>query len=441
MREGTFFWTSERNAVVLPGRPSGHREQTLDSIFRNLSEQEILIEYRKDLYTRSRRWGGWAALLGGTMAAAFLYLDFTIIKIPELIPYRFVSIVPALLFGILLYSVRDFSRRNYRWLRVAHWFLLACFMSTGYGVITETNMRPETVNGLIFISVGVFFLSVGGAIFTATVYAAPMLPALLYVYVFLQPDRMAWADLFNAIFIMIGGVVLSGVQERYAFSRFRSDQLANFEKKKSDYLISSMFPPSVAEELRRTGTVQPVEYKSATVLFADFTNFTSMAARLDPDHLLKELDYCFSAFDRIVTSHGLQKIKTIGDAYMCAGGLPLPSSTHTRDSVLAALEMVEWIQSRKQEMEAGPGSYWNVRVGIHSGPVIAGIVGERGLSYDIWGDTVNMASRLEHAGEPGRLNVSREVMQSVEGEFHFTSRGWQPVKGKGDVEMFFVENK
>jgi class 3 adenylate cyclase len=172
------------------------------------------------------------------------------------------------------------------------------------------------------------------------------------------------------------------------------------------------------------------------VLFSDFVNFTKLSARLTPKQLIDELNECFLAFDEICERHGLEKIKTIGDAYMCAGGLPVPNDTHPADAVRAALEMATWLKQRKHER---PDAHLTeMRIGIHTGPVMAGVIGRNKFAYDIWGDAVNLAARLEEHGEPGQVNISGATAEAVKHLYNATHRGQKEVHNKGLVDMYFI---
>ncbi|MCC6413898.1 MAG: tetratricopeptide repeat protein [Saprospiraceae bacterium] len=210
------------------------------------------------------------------------------------------------------------------------------------------------------------------------------------------------------------------------------------EKERADNLLKNILPESVAEELKTNNSVQPVRYESVSVLFTDFKGFTQIAERLSPEDLVAELDACFRLFDSICAKYGLEKIKTIGDAYMCAGGLPEPNVTHAVDAVGAALEMQSKLAElmNKKTREGKPR--FDMRVGIHTGPVVAGVVGSHKFAYDIWGDAVNTAARLEQSGEPGRVNISEATYLLVKDRFECQFRGNLSAKNKGEIAMYFV---
>ncbi len=213
-------------------------------------------------------------------------------------------------------------------------------------------------------------------------------------------------------------------------------------QKRSEELLLNILPAEVAEELKTKGEAEARLMENVTVLFTDFKGFTVLSEQLSPKELVRDLHACFTAFDHIMQKYGLEKIKTIGDAYMAAGGLPSPKASHAEDVVAAALEIRQFMESGKAGKIAQGLPYFEVRIGIHTGPVVAGIVGVKKFSYDIWGDTVNTASRMESSGEAGKVNISASTYALVRANnrYVFESRGKISVKGKGEVEMYFVEN-
>ncbi len=220
---------------------------------------------------------------------------------------------------------------------------------------------------------------------------------------------------------------------------YRQRNKISKEKKRSEALLLNILPAETAEELKNTGTTTAKDFSEVTVLFTDFKNFTAMSENLTAQELVNEINYCYSAFDNIITRHGIEKIKTIGDSYMCAGGLPVTNNTHAEATVRAALEIRDFIKNEKQKREIQGKSFFEIRIGCNTGPVVAGIVGIKKFAYDIWGDTVNIASRMESSGEPGKVNISGSTYELVKDKFSCTYRGKIEAKNKGMIDMYFVE--
>jgi len=215
------------------------------------------------------------------------------------------------------------------------------------------------------------------------------------------------------------------------------------QRDRSDKLLLNILPAEIAEELKEKGEAIARNYDRVSVLFTDFEEFTQASAKLSAADLVAELNICFKAFDDIVDKYKIEKIKTIGDSYMCAGGLPAPDRNAVKNTVQAALEMQSFISKRKAEMDVKGKPAFEMRLGIHTGPIVAGIVGAKKFQYDIWGDTVNTASRLESSGEVGKVNISQATYEILkeDSDFVFESRGKIEVKGKGVLKMWFVSKK
>jgi class 3 adenylate cyclase len=231
-----------------------------------------------------------------------------------------------------------------------------------------------------------------------------------------------------------------GLYRNYRYVR-KTKKIIETEKDKSDKLLLNILPFETAEELKEKGSATPKHYEMVTVLFTDFKGFTSIAEKLTPELLVEELNHCFLEFDLIIEKYNLEKIKTIGDSYMCAGGVPVANATNPVDAVRAGLEIQAYMERLKVERMAKGMEIWELRVGINTGKVIAGVVGKSKFAYDIWGDAVNVASRMESSGAPGKVNISGDTYELVKSHFNFEYRGKVKAKNKGEVDMYFVEPK
>lgn len=212
------------------------------------------------------------------------------------------------------------------------------------------------------------------------------------------------------------------------------------EKDKSDQLLLNILPYETAQELKNRGAATPQHYTQVSVLFTDFKGFTKLAEKLTPKEVITELNHCFTAFDDICKKHNIEKIKTIGDAYMAAGGIPVANDTNPVDAVNAGLEMQAFMAQWKREKESQGLPVWELRLGVHTGEIVAGVVGKNKFAYDIWGDTVNLASRMESSGEAGMVNISGDTYELVKNHFQTEYRGKIKAKNKGEVDMYFVKS-
>lgn len=218
----------------------------------------------------------------------------------------------------------------------------------------------------------------------------------------------------------------------------RAEDKLEAEHAKSEKLLLNILPREVAQELKREGSSKPRHFHSATVCFTDFEGFTQISESLAPTELVGELDRCFSYFDSLMDRHNLEKLKTIGDSYMFAGGIPNGNRTHAVDSVLAALEIQAFMNQMKEIKASQNLPYWELRLGIHSGDLVAGVIGEKKFAYDVWSDTVNTASRCESSGVTGKINISGATYELIKNFFACEHRGAIAAKHKGHIDMYFV---
>jgi class 3 adenylate cyclase/tetratricopeptide (TPR) repeat protein len=238
---------------------------------------------------------------------------------------------------------------------------------------------------------------------------------------------------------LVGSLIFLGVVIRQRIRIGREKKISDTEKRRSDELLLNILPEEVAEELKATGTAKAKAFTMVTVMMTDFKDFTTISEKISAELLVAEIHYCFSAFDEIIQKYKIEKIKTIGDAYLCASGLPVSNYSHAAEIVQAAIEIRDFMERRKVEKEALGEIPFDIRIGIHTGPVVAGIVGVKKYAYDIWGDTVNLAARMEQNSDAGKINISQNTYELVKEKFDCTYRGKIEAKNKGMVSMYFAE--
>ncbi|WP_297795611.1 adenylate/guanylate cyclase domain-containing protein [uncultured Eudoraea sp.] len=243
----------------------------------------------------------------------------------------------------------------------------------------------------------------------------------------------------TAIALLLIGIMAIGLYRRNNFIR-KTKQIIEEEKERSDKLLLNILPEETALELKEKGKVKAKKYDAVTVLFSDFKGFTTYSEKLSPEALVETVDFYFSKFDAIIEKHGLEKIKTIGDAYMCAGGLHDNEKDHANRMVLAAMEIAAFVEETKNDMAASELTF-DIRIGINTGPVVAGVVGTNKFAYDIWGDAVNVASRMESNSEAGKINISENTYELIKDNYDCAFRGEIKVKNRGSLKMYFVEGQ
>jgi adenylate cyclase len=270
----------------------------------------------------------------------------------------------------------------------------------------------------------------------------------IFKFTIKKPFFRTYYALFLCLLLLINAIMVLLNWRSYQFSKkeIRLNQLIDEkteeylnEKEKTESILANILPEKTVRELKDKDKASSVRFKMATVLFSDIQGFTKIAEVMSPDVLVDELDKLFIQFDKIIEKYNIEKIKTIGDAYMCAGGIPQKNRTNPIDVVLAALEMQNFIQEQQLKAESEGSTYWGLRIGVHTGPVVAGVIGKKKFTYDIWGDTVNIANRMETAGEGNMVNISEDTFLLINEFFDCVHRGKMPIKYKGEVDMYFVK--
>ncbi len=323
----------------------------------------------------------------------------------------------------------------HQWLMLA----LACMMSFGIiGVLSRSPPPILEASGYflmvlhLFSIYGVFRLrfraAVAGGWISMTMYLALLsaLGLLSGIALFRHTAALLTTNLW--------GMLICYQMDLAVRRAFLATRDVVVEHERSEKLLRNILPAELAHELSATGSARPARHESVTILFTDFSGFTQTASTMPADRMVAELNEIFAAFDDITDACGVEKIKTIGDAYMAAAGLPKPCADHAQRCVRAGLSMLDYLEGRNKTA----AFKWSLRVGVHSGPVVAGVVGKRKYAFDIWGDTVNIASRMESSGEIGRVNVSAYTFDLIRAEFDCAYRGKVDAKGKGQIDMYFV---
>ncbi|MCF8411519.1 MAG: adenylate/guanylate cyclase domain-containing protein [Crocinitomicaceae bacterium] len=326
-------------------------------------------------------------------------------------------------------------------------FILISFQNAyTFSVIQVDDFTGHSLNYLaLFIGAGMFVL------WNWYYSLAIILPSILATGYFFQMNHqlnMNEALINGGLLLLVVTVfmfILIETRYRLTISMIKfkialmeaNDALGD-EKAQSDKLLRNILPDEVADELKATGRASAKHYQKVSVLFTDFKGFTARSASMTPEEVIEELNKCFSAFDEIVEKYNLEKIKTIGDAYMCAGGLPVANQTNHIDAIRAGLAIQEYMTAYKNECIAKGEPYFECRLGINTGEVVAGVVGTKKFAYDIWGDTVNTASRAESNGSLGKVNITETTYELVKDIFKCEYRGDIEVKGKGPMKMYFV---
>ncbi len=252
----------------------------------------------------------------------------------------------------------------------------------------------------------------------------------------LQAKRQKYVIYGTVLGLIFVFVLAVGAYKRERYVK-KTNKIIEEEKNRSEKLLLNILPEETALELKENGKVAAKKFESVTVMFTDFKGFTKYSESLSPEELVQAVDYFFSKFDAVIDKYDLEKIKTIGDAYMCAGGLPFPTEDHHLKMVQAGFEIAQIMEDAKKNTTGGIMNI-DVRIGINTGAVVAGVVGTRKFAYDIWGDAVNVASRMESMSEPGKINVSKSTYLLIRDTYDCEHRGQIHVKNKGMMDMYFV---
>jgi class 3 adenylate cyclase len=340
---------------------------------------------------------------------------------------------------------------NLYWLK--HGGSFSMFRNVQLAMTIALPLAAQIMHGGFTSSSGVLlaaFLAPLGALMFASVYTARVaffayIAALLVAGIWeleVQPARNDLPREVSLLFFEFNfgftAAIAYFLMEGFLKNKRALLALVRSEHQKAQDLLLEILPAETARELQEKGRVTAKSYAEATVMFTDFVGFSAFARQLPPGELVELIDYYFRAFDAIVQRHGVEKIKTIGDSYMCAGGLPVPDADHACRVLRAALEIRDFVLAHREHQLTTHGYTFDIRIGLHTGSLVAGVVGSSKIAYDIWGETVNLAARVEQSGEPNRINISAATYALVQHEFDCVYRGRFPAKHVGEIELYDV---
>ncbi|MBN1484884.1 MAG: adenylate/guanylate cyclase domain-containing protein [Chloroflexia bacterium] len=323
-------------------------------------------------------------------------------------------------------------KRAVVYLVVAVYVLWSCF----YTWAARTNQPLSAVN------LPLYMLMVYGA--AVLIYMEPLWSALLFstsmaVFILLSPfnlyDRYTFlGNIWNVLALSLFAWITTRLLFAFRLRTFVAQRELEEARAKSDALLLNILPAKIVTELKETGTTSPERFEKVTVFFSDIVDFTQISSRLSPEVLIRELNELFTAFDTIIERFECERIKTIGDAFLCVCGMPQAHPHYAAQILEAALEIVDYLRERN----ATHPHQWQIRIGVHSGSVIGGVVGTKKYIYDVFGDTINIAARMEEHSAPMQINVSESTYELTRDRFRFVERGPIPVKGKGEMRMYFL---
>jgi class 3 adenylate cyclase/CRP-like cAMP-binding protein len=377
------------------------------------------------------------SIIGFILFPSFAILDW--IMYPERIAELSLARFSTSAAGFLFLGVQFYARRRQvaaRYARVFSWvFIALCSAGLDIIIFYAGGVESPYYAGMILLLIAVIAGLPWGVLEMALMLL--VIVAQFNVFMLAVLPIESWQLVVNSNFFMVSTIAIglfgAAAGHRLRLREFLGRREVEEEKQRSEELLLNILPTEVADELKANGRVEARYIESCTILFSDFVGFTAMSERVDPERLVKSLDLAFRVFDGIMTERGLEKLKTVGDAYMCAGGVLDSDPHHLVNCVLTGLQMIDALE--RGELQRPDGEPWTMRVGIHSGPVVAGVIGDKKFTYDLWGDTVNTASRMESTARPHTVNMLAEVYEQVSEFYVGEDRGFIPVRGKGPLAM------
>jgi class 3 adenylate cyclase len=404
-------------------------------------KEKWAIEYRR-IGRKYASWGAIFAIFG--IPSILLSEMHNTYENPQL--WLFYRMLPSVVIGIAFILFKLFKYSHEILFLVIGYSLFLCF-----SYWPDCNALDNFLYGQLTMFIPIAFITMLRPFYYVINFVVHLVLLSSFYSYYCQHDVITFFSTKEFVPILIASISAFMVasfryflaKRNFIFNILLHDALLEAEagRKKSDELLRNILPEEIAEELKEKGNSAARGYDEVTILFTDFKNFTELSGKMSAIELVGEIDENFKELDAICENYHIEKIKTIGDAYMAASGLPVPTNDSVKNAVLAALKMQDHVKSRVILNNSLEKPAFEMRVGIHTGPVVAGIVGVKKFQYDIWGDTVNTASRMESSGEVGKVNISQTTYELLKNDpdFTFTSRGKIAAKGKGEIEMWFVE--
>jgi len=404
----------------------------------SFTDLDLEREYRESYFQKTLPQSRIALILGIILYVIFAGLDVWIVpeQAHQIWLIRFGFVIPILL-GILIVSFTPYFQKYFQL------FLSVASLIGGCGILGILLVTDGLGN--FFYSTSLMLLLMWSFTFSGMRFVFALASCTLVIIafeivaIFLKPyplyvlvDKNFFVVSALTIEVFVGYTI-----ESYSRNNFINNRIINQERQDNENLLLNMLPQSIVEQLKERPETIAQRFESITILFADIVGFTPLSATLNPTELVEILNQIFSSFDRLTDDYELEKIKTIGDAYMVAGGLPIPSKDHAQAIANLALEMQRELEQFNQTSRYS----FELRIGIHTGPAIAGVIGIKKFVYDIWGDSVNIASRMESHGLPGKIQVSEQTYQRLKDCYSFEDRGAIEVKGKGKMQTYLLIRK
>lgn len=442
-----YFFTFKSNDLTIFESKGKYKQSYLFLTFLNKKLEESYLQYnRNNSLFQSRV----AAILGVLMYPAFLLLDSMLFP-EEFLNFIFIRVIITLyliIIAILQYNDRILKLNESVPVIELVAITTVTIAQIGHLLIMVFTSTPPFYDLGIFVIILFYLFGLTRIRFQYNIIISISFIACFEIIMSLSDKYSVLIMITMNFFLFSIAItsVLSGYIIEYLLRRKfvllmrakEANEVANKERDKSEKLLLNILPKEVAEELKLNGFAKPRHFESATVMFTDFAGFTKIADSIEATDLVNELDKCFSYFDSVCKKYKLEKIKTIGDSYMTCGGIPLENYTHPIDTVLAAMEIQSFMNHMKEIKEIQNLPYWELRLGINSGSLVAGVIGEMKFAYDVFGDTVNIASRMESSSLNGKINISKSTYELVKDFFECEYRGKIAAKNKGLIDMYFV---